>query len=476
MNQLTAFIKAKPLLFAASVVFIIAFFIICNPAGLYFLCDDFAHIPQSSKGNLFQTHLLRPAIYCTLWLDIKAWNMNATGFHITNLVIHIANSVLVYFVSLTLFKRYTNSAGKPFLSLLTALLFLCYAFHSEPVFWIAARGGSLAALFIQLSLLFYFKGSIKFRALALIFFVAGLFTYELSWIVPLLLTLFYLYDVYLKREQKSYLPVTAYWYVLSGYLFLRYFTLKGSLSGYEFGNVLNNNFFRLLNNYTSLLARTFLPPVQNSKVFFAMFVVAGGTFFFLFIYFLKKQKSNFWFLVLLFSCIAVSLLPVISLGIDTHDSESERFIYPATIFACLFIVFALHAVIKKMLHFQLAMAGFIIFHLYFLQQAGAVYRYASYVSRFTIEALNNEVGVKKLIFTNLPAQYKGGLIFRIGFPVWAPQILNNTYETVEIQSFKELTERKKLVKIDERKDTSNPELHVEFKKDTLKLYEQRVSL
>ena len=396
--------------------------------------------------------------------------MQATGFHTTNILLHLANSVLLYFVALNFLNRYQYSNDKKLLSFLTALLFLCYAFHSEPIFWVVARGGSLVALFMQLSLLFYFKGGIANRVFGLVFFTVALFTYELSWIVPLLLTLFYLYDVYIRKQKLSYLPITVYWYLLSGYLFLRYYTLKGSLNAYEFGNVLNNNVFHLLYNYAALVARVFIPPAQNSAVFLVLFLLLVALLVFVFVYLFKKDKSRFYLVLLLFACVLTCLLPVLSLGIDTHDSESERFIYPATIFACLLIVVALHSCFKNFNRFAGTLAGVLIFHLFFLQQSAAAYRYASYVSKFTIDALNEQPNVKQLYFTNLPAQYKGALIFRIGFPVWAPGILNTTYKAVQIHSFKELTQKQKLVKVVARKSNVDPELHVEFKNDTLKLY------
>jgi phosphoglycerol transferase MdoB-like AlkP superfamily enzyme len=184
----------------------------------------------------------------------------------------------------------------------------------------------------------------------------------------------------------------------------------------------------------------------------------------------KKSKNLFVFILLVISCIGISLLPVISLGADVHDSEAERYLYPASVFACLLLVYILNSLIKKINHVAKIMVLIIGCHLYFLYQSSTAYRYASYVSRFVIESLNTVPGIKYVTFTNLPSQYKGALIFRIGFAKYAPGILAATYDTVQINSFKELTERKTFTRLVTANDKTSSHLYIDFSNDTLLLY------
>ena len=71
-----------------------------DPSNFYFLNDDFIHIPQAAKMNfLNDSSFVRPISNFTLWLDYIIWEKNAYGYHLTNLIIHLINVVLVFFAS-----------------------------------------------------------------------------------------------------------------------------------------------------------------------------------------------------------------------------------------------------------------------------------------------------------------------------------------------------------------------------------------
>ncbi len=470
MQKMIALVRANILLVAGALLFITAFFLIANPAGLYFLCDDFALIPQSNNRNVFQTNLLRPILEATLWIDARVWSLNATGFHITNLLLHLINSLLAYFLCKELLEKYSTAAKQKRLSFLVALLFLCYAVHSEPIFWIVGRGGSLAALFIQLSLIAFLKRFKGTLILSLCSYGFGVFTYELTWIVPLILTAFYFYEVNCQKLNRPYWPITLHWNVLTAYLFFRYFVLSRNLGNYEAGTALGRNYFNLAYHYVTLFARTFLPPMENSTLFATLFILTCLVFVILAVLVFKRSRKAFAFAMLLVSCVMICLLPAISLGIDTHDTESERYVYPATIFASMLIVFLAYNILHNSSHLLVSMALIITCHLYFLYQASVSYRVASNISRSTIESLNLIPDIREVSFINLPTQYKGALIFRIGFPTWAPGILKTTYQKVEVQSYKEVTEPRFYKRRIYPTSANKGRLTVDFSTDSLKLY------
>ncbi len=453
-----------------AVAFVLLTLIICNPSGLYFLCDDFIHVPLSATGSFFPNHLLRPFQYLTLWVDSKFWGMDPEGYHFTNLCIHLINTGLFLLLAQTIYKRYIpkelNVRG---MVIMATLLFLCYGYHSEPIFWILGRGGSLAACFIQLSILCYLRGSIPFRVLGIISFGLGLFTYELTWILPLLLTALYLFEKHHQKKISSYLPITLYWNVLTLYLFYRYSVLKGSLGGYGMEDLFQLDLIGIGHKWVALAGRLFVPPLENTTFFvFGLVTVIVLLCVALFKVF-KQSKDIFALALLLIACMAICLLPVASLGIDTHDTEGERVIYPATMFACLLILLLANTIFSQHFAYYTFCICALIFHTYFLYQASLDYRHASYVSRFTIESLNTVPGVRKLTITNLPTQYKGALMFRF-MPTRAPGILATDIEGFNIRSVQEITEKKKYKSVIRATAGDSEHLSMIFTHDSLILY------
>ena len=91
-----------------------------------------------------------PLTWLSLMLDYKMYGMNPMGFHLTSLLFHIANSILLLLV----LSLVTRSLWK---SAFVAALFALHPLHVESVAWVAERKDVLSAFFWMLAMLAYWR-------------------------------------------------------------------------------------------------------------------------------------------------------------------------------------------------------------------------------------------------------------------------------------------------------------------------------
>lgn len=89
-----------------------------------------------------------PITWISYWLEHKLWELNPTGYHITNILIHTACALLIWRILLLL------KIPAPWLA---ALVFAVHPVNVESVAWITQRKTLLAVLFFLISLLLYLK-------------------------------------------------------------------------------------------------------------------------------------------------------------------------------------------------------------------------------------------------------------------------------------------------------------------------------
>ncbi|MFH1889031.1 MAG: tetratricopeptide repeat protein [Candidatus Omnitrophota bacterium] len=96
-------------------------------------------------GRMYQYY---PVDFTTFWIEHKLWGVDPFGYHVVNLLLHILNALLVFWVVRKLYAR---------LALPVALLFTIHPIQVETVAWITERKNLLSLFFFLLAVLSYLR-------------------------------------------------------------------------------------------------------------------------------------------------------------------------------------------------------------------------------------------------------------------------------------------------------------------------------
>ncbi len=138
-----------------------------------------SYIKDFKNITTFGSILGQPSRYVaflTFALNYHFHGLNVFGYHVTNLVIHVVNSLLVWWLVGMLVKTFNRKrtvrvcerklSGFVY-GLFAALLFVAHPVQTQAVTYISQRFASLATLFYLLSLCFYIKGRISYQSSAI---------------------------------------------------------------------------------------------------------------------------------------------------------------------------------------------------------------------------------------------------------------------------------------------------------------------
>ena len=127
-----------------------------------------------------------PLTWLSLMLDHELYGLNAGGYHITNVLFHIINTLLLFIVLM----RMTGILWRSFF---VAALFALHPLHVESVAWIAARKDVLSTFFMMLTLLGYShyvqKPAVRRYIIVVIIFILGLMAKAMLVTLPFVLLL-----------------------------------------------------------------------------------------------------------------------------------------------------------------------------------------------------------------------------------------------------------------------------------------------
>jgi hypothetical protein len=134
----------------------------------YRVSDDFRLVGQIDLRTALQyfhqtsgfgRNEYRPLVLTTFAWDNFWWGDRAFGYHLTNLLLHIANTVLLLLVFHRIMRCIRGRLeGSLLPSFIAATLFGFHPVHHSRIAWISARDSSLSLLFLLIAWLFYLSG------------------------------------------------------------------------------------------------------------------------------------------------------------------------------------------------------------------------------------------------------------------------------------------------------------------------------
>ena len=131
---------------------------------VYVYANPLLHPPTFARLTWIATHVYYYAyIPVTLWshaLDVALWGLTPRGHHLTNVLLHAANTAVLFLAGLALVRarRAISSLDLAGLSI-AAFLFAAHPLRAESVSWISDRKDLLCAFFLLPSLGAYLEAA-----------------------------------------------------------------------------------------------------------------------------------------------------------------------------------------------------------------------------------------------------------------------------------------------------------------------------
>jgi hypothetical protein len=353
------------------VIAAIAFLVYANSLSNGFVFDDeivirgdqsirtLSSIPRYFVGGegspMVMGTYYRPLLSSSYALDFASGALRPLAYHLTNVLIHVANCLLLFWLLRMIFER-SQSRFKSYATFIGAALFAVNPIHTEAVAWISGRSDSLCFTFFVLGFIGYLAYSRRrrslFAVLTVVCYILSLFAKEMAITFPAVIIL---YDLIVNNARAragfgrrvpvySALVIVSLLYLVARWAALRDMPRENSFlyfHGKEASTVVYTMlqtipvYFRLslapfgmLYHYGGALP--YRTSFWNGAVVFAVVLLAALL---SLAYYLRKRMPVVAFGLLFFF---VTLLPVMNI-VPTVNLMAERFLYIPSVFLSLVV-------------------------------------------------------------------------------------------------------------------------------------------
>lgn len=395
---------------------VLALFVYWPILGNSFVADDHIVLKKVCIDKQLNVDgFFRPLSDITLYINYVINGLHPAGYYLWNILFHALDAVLLFHFCIR--WRWTVNEHKQLLTaVLSALLFLIYPFHTEPVVWILGRAALMGNTFAMLALVCMVSNWSNYRKMAgvAICYFIGMTGYESVMVLPAVVLLWLLTTEMPVRKKVEWMGAMVLTLVLH---FIVRVKVSGVVTG-EYGEgFFNVNVVAILGKSVKSLGRLFLPPMANNRVISILFIVLVAVLGVVLKRLWKKIKNDkralYFFLQMLASLFAALLIPFL-FGVSTHTSESDRFLHFPSFFLCILISFCLVCLLEYRRSLLVVVAAIIIYFVYFLEETNNNWRKASVAVTSLLQIAHDNAGKAKLYIVNLPDEVDGAFVFRSG--------------------------------------------------------------
>jgi tetratricopeptide (TPR) repeat protein len=362
--------RAPSVYLLAGIVFVLSFAVYFNTLCNGFVYDDkfqvlgnswirgLGHMREIFSSDVsgfnpsYSTNYYRPLMHVVYIFNYLLFGLAPWGFHLANVLLHGAVSVLVFLaIGILSGSNGREEQGYSSPAFLGAVLFAAHPVHTEVVAWVSALPELLCALFYLLSLITYVSAK-KMKGIwlsALFFFLASLSKEP----ALTLLAVIIIYDILFKGQEKRPSKVMRYApFALATiiYFILRLNALGGfapvkpphsDLSPLEYVTAAIGLFPRYLEKLVLPINLNFW---HDYKPMLSLFTLGGLVSLIILlgciglgVFLLKRNKAAFMGLaILVLSLLPALYIPAISQGLD--NSFNERYLYLPSFGASLLVL------------------------------------------------------------------------------------------------------------------------------------------
>jgi tetratricopeptide (TPR) repeat protein len=244
--------------------------------------EAITHLTPVHVARIFSTFYVGayvPLTALSFAIEFHFFGLDPRVFHVTNLILHLINCLLVFFLVFRL-------GGGRAAAFITALLFGVHPLHVESVAWITERKDLLYGLFFLTAGLAYLAYAVRRNlsayVAALLLFILACLAKPTAAVFPFILLTF---DFFLKRRFRtgSFLEKVPF-FLVSGAAVVTAYLAQRSTGAFASGSAagLPVTLFRSANYLFFYLFKTVLPLklsclYPEPRWWFAPFIVAGLT-------------------------------------------------------------------------------------------------------------------------------------------------------------------------------------------------------
>jgi hypothetical protein len=330
------------------------------PWQLYFLNDDFVHIPLTDEGKLFQNNSIRPLHELLVRMDLMLYGKEAYGYHITSLLLHFIVCFQLFWLSKTIQVKWlkVDKEKAMNISFLATALFLIYPQHAESLAWVLGRTPTMSAIFLLFTIQLFFaeKFSAFIHFIGFLLFCAAMFTYEQGILLPIMFGwLSYIEKDKVLRKQKWIYSISISIAAIV-YVTARKIITADIVGTYEGSSFLNFDIKHLAANFLRLITRLWLNP-SSIKFYMAAAGLSIAAMAIIGFINLKKILINKKTFLFFKGMIVLLIVPIISLGITIRSHESGRYLYLPSIFLAIGLAMLIWQLKKNAMIIVLVLIG-----------------------------------------------------------------------------------------------------------------------